>query len=136
MSYENEYELVHEQRKGEILYRLYTTPDDTPVRGNALYSGDEATDRKCEDEILHRLDAGDTWAWASVKVEASIADSDVDITGTSYLGCCSYRNTRGFLRGGYWPYMMREALASLKNHLQTAADAWNRLERKGKGERV
>ena len=35
--------------------------DDIPVRGNAMASGDDATDRECEDDILTRLDSGDVW---------------------------------------------------------------------------
>jgi len=42
--------------------------EDIPVRGNALASGDAEADRACEDEILARLEAGDIWAWCTVRV--------------------------------------------------------------------
>ncbi len=63
-----------------------------PVRGNAIASDDPALDRECEDEILARLDAGDLWAWCSVRVRVSCGDLYED----ECLGCCSYRDEADF----------------------------------------
>ena len=73
--------------------RLYATQeDDCPVRGNALASGDDAYDKKVEDEILERLDNGDVWAWAVVEVRAGYGD----LSASDYLGACSYESEKDF----------------------------------------
>jgi hypothetical protein len=36
-------------------FTIHAEVDETPVRGNALASGDPSNDRECEDEILARL---------------------------------------------------------------------------------
>jgi hypothetical protein len=73
--------------------RIIATQDDTRVRGNALASGDEEEDRRYEDMILERLDAGDVWAWAQVEVQASLPDGR---TGSAYLGGCCYEDEKDF----------------------------------------
>lgn len=88
----------------EVDFEIEVHQDDTPVRGNALASGDEDEDRACEDEILRRLDQGDVWAWACVRV---IATCEGFRGESSWLGGCSYRSERDFrleVGGGpRWP---------------------------------
>lgn len=43
-------------------------PEDTPTLGNVLASGDDDLDRKAAEEVDARLDYGDAWAWAVVRV--------------------------------------------------------------------
>ena len=106
----------------KIEYRIEVEPDETPVRGNALASGDDAEDRKCEDEIIARLERGDVWAWACVRVVATCNG----FRGEShYLGGCSYKNERDFREpGGYFADMREEARADLETNI---ADARRRL---------
>jgi hypothetical protein len=96
--------------------RVYVDVDSTPVRGNALASGDDPADRECEDSILERLENGDVWAWAYVEVRASYAGVD----GADYLGCCSYEDEADFRRpGGYFDDMREEALEQLALELES-----------------
>lgn len=78
-----------------IEYKIEVFQDDMEVRGNALDSGDTAEDKRVEDAILKRLDRGDVWAWATVRVVASIPG--IDVEGDDYLGACCYRLSRRLL---------------------------------------
>jgi hypothetical protein len=114
-------ELFHTETIDGIEYRLYAMQDDLQVRGNALVSGDDDTDRDAEDEIIDRLDRGDIWAWASVKVEAVLDVDGEEFIGDDYLGGCSYADYRDFIApGSYYDDMKAEALNRLKHELQTA----------------
>lgn len=90
--------------------------DDIPVRGNAMASGDWAVDREVEDEILERLDRGDVWAWASVKVTATLwgPKNDKLLTASVYLGGCSYKDEADFRADGYFADMAKEARDEVK----------------------
>ena len=88
--------------------RIIATQDDTRVRGNALASGDEEEDRRYEDMILERLNAGDVWAWAQVEVQASLPDGR---TGSAYLGSCSYDDENNFKEGGYYEDLIDQAIS-------------------------
>jgi len=90
--------------------RLIATQDDTPVRGNALASGDDEEDRKYENLILARLDNGDVWAWAQVEVQATLPDGR---TGSAYLGGCCYEDEQDFKTDNpYYEDMVREAIGN------------------------
>ena len=97
-------------------YTIHVSQDDTPVRGNALASGDDANDRECEDEILARLNDGDVWAWACVEVRAHRGD----FHASSYLGACSYANEADFRADDYFGSMCMEALELLDEKLREA----------------
>jgi hypothetical protein len=102
----------------EITYTLTAEQDDIPVRGNAMCSGDDAVDKEVEDEILARLDRGDVWAWASVKVVAECEGFE----GCDYLGGCCYKDAKDFAtEDGYYPQMKDAALEDLKATLATIA---------------
>jgi len=101
----------------DVTFELTVEQDDIPVKGNALASGDDLADRECENEILHRLDQGDVWAWAHVTVTArwkgwSASDS---------LGACSYASEQDFRGDAYFADLKSEALASLNETLQANA---------------
>lgn len=99
----------------DVEYNLTVEPDDMPVRGNALASGDDSTDKKYEDEIIDRLNRGDVWAWATVKVTAHWNG----LEGTDYLSGCCYQDEKDFKRpGGYYADMKKEALEALKQHIK------------------
>src|SRR5688572_13886675 len=89
----------------DLIYNLEADFDDIPVRGNALAFGDDAEDKRCEDEIIERLESGDVWAWASVKVTCCHKDLP-EIEGVDYLGGCSYLDESDFKQpGGYYDDM-------------------------------
>lgn len=93
----------------DVTFELIVRPESLPVRGNAMCSGDDATDREAEDWILGRLDRGDVWAWADVEVRATwngLSESD-------YLGCCSYENAAAFTADAYYEDMKATALERL-----------------------
>jgi hypothetical protein len=100
-----------------IEYRLEILPEDMPVRGNAMSSGDAAFDKKVEDDILESLDSGNEWAWCTVKVTARLKGTEV--AGWDFLGGCSYESEAEFKTpGGYYDDMMSEAKADLIKKLE------------------
>lgn len=90
-------------------------PEEIPVRGNALASGDDAEDRAEEDRIIAEAE-WNAWAWCTVKVTASYAG----LEGTAYLGACSYRDEKDFRAGGYLEGMTDEALEDLACKIESA----------------
>lgn len=110
--------MIRELREDEVTFELTAEQDDLPVRGNALASGDDDEDRKCEDEILRRLDQGDVWAWASVRVTARWNG----YTGHDHLGACCYRDEKDFVESNdYYADMKQAALADLNATLRAHA---------------
>jgi hypothetical protein len=116
-------EVVHTETDGAVTYRLYIEQDDTPVRGNAMASGDDAADKEAEGAILERLDAGDVWAWAFVTVEAQVDE----FTAVDTLGGCCYRDTADFINGPYYADMKSEARRALGDTLVRATAALAKL---------
>lgn len=90
-------------------------PEDVPVRGNAIASGDDAVDKACEDGILADLEWNE-WAWCVVRCTAKLGS----FTGTAYLGACSYKDRADFLAGGYAEQMAAEARDDLIEQLTDA----------------
>jgi hypothetical protein len=89
---------------------IYTQPEEIPVRGNALASGDDAEDRAIEDSILSRLEAGDEWAWCMVTVRVTLPCGRF---AEDHLGCCSYDDERDFRAGGYFEDMVSNCMEAL-----------------------
>ena len=104
-------------KKPLVTYHIVVEQDDLTVRGNAMVSGDDAADKEIEDEILSRLNRGDVWAWAWVKVVASCQGFE----GYDTLGGCCYKDEEDFKKDGYFESMKAEALHELKRHLENAA---------------
>lgn len=105
----------------EVTYTITCEPEDTPVRGNALASGDPVADKATEDAILADLASGNPWAWCYIKVTASITVSGETFSGSDGLGCCSYKNEAEFKACAYWPDMQAQALDDLKRNLSELA---------------
>jgi hypothetical protein len=97
----------------DVSFTIEVLEEHTPVKGNALASGDDKEDRKAEQQIYRQLNRGNIWAWCTVKVTASWKG----FTGTDYLGCCSYKSEKDFIRGGYYEDMQRTALNELNVEL-------------------
>ena len=90
-------------------------PEEIPVKGNAICSGDEAFDRGVESDIVKRLEMGDIWAWATVCVTGSWEG----LTMNQYLGCCCYESEEDFRNNsGYFEEMVDQAITSLNTRLQ------------------
>lgn len=102
---------------------LSARQDDTPVRGNALASGDDAEDKACEDAILARLDSGDEWAWALVEVRASWEGWKA----SDYLGACCYESEKNFRADAYFADMRETALRELADKLEGERDKLAKL---------
>lgn len=99
--------------KLEVAYKVECLPEDVPVRGNAMVSGDAAYDKKVEDKILRDL-RSNPWAWCTAKVTAyAIADGVLLESDPEYLGACSYKSEADFKAGGYYDDMARACLMSL-----------------------
>lgn len=87
--------------------------------GNVLVSGDAEVDAQAEREVFERLDRGDIWAWATVKVFAEVEG----IKGESqWLGGCNYASESDFRESGcYFDDMKAEAIADLRAKLENLA---------------
>jgi len=97
----------------EVKFLVECLPEDTPVRGNAMASGDDSIDRATEENILSQLDEGNDWAWCCVKVTAIWNG----LHGEDYLGCCSYESREDFEASTYCYDMKEEALANLNRRI-------------------
>jgi hypothetical protein len=109
----------------KVSYALEVYPENCDVRGHHD-SGDDDFDRSVEDTIFKRLDDGDVWAWAIVKVTATYDGVD-GVEGTDYLGACNYADEEDFKAGGYWEDMKDEARCALYETL-TDVGAANPVE--------
>ena len=78
--------------------------------------GDEELNREIRDGIEKRLEYGDIWAWASVKVSASFGG----LTGNAYLGGCNYEDEADFRANGHLKDMLEEALTDLLSEIKGA----------------
>lgn len=77
--------------------------DDTPVEGNASAWG-EPEDSDYAAEISARLNRGDIWAWALVRVVCTYPG--LPFEGEDYLGGCCYRDEADFRQpDGYFDQM-------------------------------
>lgn len=112
--------------ESDVTFTVRIEPEDEPVRGNAMASGDVDLDRQVEDEILACLDRGDVEAWCAITVEARWRG----YVGRDHLGCCSHlpgdgRPSLAEQVGQTIEYhgMRAQALADLNDTLKaTAAD--------------
>ena len=101
----------------EVSYRVFCEHEDTPVRGNAQASGDDADDKAVEDKILAELEHN-PWAWCCVQVTATVISEDgQQFEGEDFLGCCSYKSQAEFEADGYFEDMKKNALKSLLSNL-------------------
>lgn len=100
----------------DVDYTIECLPEDTPVRGNSVASGDDEYDRKVERKIERDLDRGNEWAWCCVRVTARLSR----FKGEDYLGGCSYSSQDEFCRDGYFQDMKAEALADLIRNIKEA----------------
>lgn len=111
---------LREKIEREAKITVHAEQDDMPVRGNALASGDDAQDKRVEDDIIERLDSGDVWAWASVEVRGTWNG----LEASAYLGCCCYEDESDFCKpGGYFPQMRDEVIDELTAQAEKIVNA-------------
>jgi hypothetical protein len=103
----------------EVTFKLDVEPEDIPVRG-MFESGDAEADKRLEDEIISRADRGDVWAWAYVKVTASVTLDGQTFTGSNGCGACSYKDEADFManNGGLYEQTKVDALSDLADNIQ------------------
>ena len=100
-----------------IIYTVECLPEDMPVRDNVQASGDAALDREAEEDILRDLEAGNPWAWCTVKVTAKLGAYQ----GDDYLGGCSYKSEEEFrTESVYFEDMKETARRDLVGRLEAA----------------
>lgn len=110
---------MREFKPFEVEFKLIVEQDDTPVKGNAMSSGDDEADRKLEQEIIDRADNGDVWAWAQVTITASWAGFE----GVDHLCGCSYKNESDFTsieEDGYFRDMVKTSIEDLITNIHDA----------------
>lgn len=101
----------------EVEFTVEAEQDDIPIRGS-FSSGDDEADEQLAKEIERRLNCGDVWAWASVKVTAKWKG----YKGVDYLGACSYKDEADFKQdGGYYGDMKERALEDLNESIARIA---------------
>lgn len=93
---------IYEPIERDYEVEIIVLPNDIPVRGNAIVSGDDDFDAQVENEIIARLESGDVWAWAAVEVKVSKWGH----TESEFLGSCSYADEEDFKTGGYYTDML------------------------------
>jgi len=104
--------------RNKVRYTLHVEQEEIEVRGNAVCTVDPVYDKRYEDEIIDRLDGGDVWAWARVKVTAYY-DGINDVTGTDSMGGCSYNGEEDFRKCSYYDEMKEIACNDLEVKLDS-----------------
>jgi hypothetical protein len=94
----------------QVEFQIIQHSEDMPVKGNVCATGDKGKDLEIETKIIKRLENGDLWAWCTVEVRATFQG----LEASDYLGACSYRNEKGFIKGGYYKDMEQRAFEELQ----------------------
>lgn len=100
-------------KKGDVTFTLSVEPEYTPIKGNAIASGDSAFDANVEKELQEKVNRGDVWAWCTVSVTGTYKG----ITATEYLGCCSYENEAEFKKDAYYSDMCSQVVELINERL-------------------
>lgn len=109
--------MLRELTADEVEFVTVCHPEDMPIEGNAMASGDDAVDAAQEQWIRDQLDSGNEWAWCCVEVIAKWKGWK----GRDTLGGCSYLSREDFcVEDGYWPDMKAESLRMLNEELAEA----------------
>jgi len=95
-------------------------PEDLPIKGNAIATGDSEEDERIEEAIRSELEYNE-WAWCCAQVTVTL-DSPCSACGqslseTEYLGCCSYQDEQDFIEGLYYSDMVQTCLDRLQERL-------------------
>lgn len=111
--------------KALMVISVECMPEHMDVRGNVLASGDDAEDKRAEDEVLRQLHAGNEWAWCCIKVTATYGYFE----GTDFLGGCSYKSKADFIESDdYYADMVDRAFNELVARIEKAQTKLEELE--------
>lgn len=77
----------------DVKFEVEIEPEDLPVRGNVIESGDLQYDKSVEDEIIAELNSGNIYVWCCIKVTAKWKTW----SGVTYLGGCSSKSEKELL---------------------------------------
>jgi hypothetical protein len=99
----------------DVAISISAEPEHLPVRGNYIVSDDADFDKKCENEIIARVEDGDEWAWCIVKCTVTPKSLNyVDIiSGRAFLGGCSYKNKEEFIQSDSYNDLVDWAIDNL-----------------------
>jgi hypothetical protein len=96
----------------EVTFSVECLPEDAPIKGNVMDSGDPDADAREEERIYNAYQTNE-WAWCCVRVVATWGEFE----GDAYLGCCSYESEEDFKQGGYYDDLANEALSALDQRI-------------------
>ena len=97
----------------EMVFSVHCLPEDLPIRGNCMCSGDDEADEAAALEIERQLDAGNEWAWCTIEVKAQLGS----LHASSHLGCCSYESEEAFKACPYFEDMKTDACELIRDKL-------------------
>lgn len=104
----------------DCAFKIECIPEETQIRGNCS-AIDEEADKATEKWINDQLESGNQWAWCCVKVTCYYKGIDC-ITGTDFLGGCSYKSESEFIApGGYFEDMKRIAYDDFVSNIERLA---------------
>lgn len=110
-------------KASDVTFTIECLPEDIPIEGNAMASGDDSFDAGVCRDIQRALDRGNPWAWCCVKVTATYtAPNGQTFRGSDYLGACSYESEEDFVRcNDYCVDMKDRALEDLNDSIARIA---------------
>jgi hypothetical protein len=99
---------MNDKIKQNATIEILIHPEDLPIRGNLMASGDEVLDKQFEDAVIEELEHN-PWAWCVVEVRACW----MGLKASTFLGGCSYRSEADFKVDGYYDDMIDEVIREL-----------------------
>jgi hypothetical protein len=84
--------------------------DEGPFSSQYSLTKDETDARRYAAAVEEMCDKHDDWGWCVAVVKARLGP----LEGFAYLGNCSYEGVEDFKKGGYYPQMVKEAIAELQ----------------------
>lgn len=99
-----------------ITCEIITHEDDTSFEDDPMLGDD------VKEAFQEMVDKHGIWGWCTVEVRLSkqLVPFGEVITGSNYMGGCSYMDQADFMTGGYMPQMLEEAIDSLNDALEDA----------------
>jgi hypothetical protein len=98
----------------DISFEAIAHEETTPIEGNAMASGDDASDKRTEKMIYRQLENGNEWAWCTIEVKGTYKG----LEASDYLGCCSYKSEKDFKKDGYYKDMQQTVFEDIQKQLE------------------
>lgn len=103
----------------QIDWEIICHPENIPIEGNALASGDDEEDEKEYRRIYRELDSGNQWAWCCVEMKGTFKG----LSASDFLGGYSCDSEEDFKTGGYFEDMQQIVLSELQGKIETVLKA-------------